>query len=112
MGVEEQIHEHALDRLAVVPDLVVARRRFVRSRFQPVQGRLAGEWRAIPASGFQLPGQRRHHPPAFHTSKIEQCESKLCHHQGSSLKRSKSFSQNNFYHLTSPRHLHSVRNAG
>src|SRR5512132_2508290 len=31
MGVEEQIHEQALDRLPIVPDLVIALRRSVRS---------------------------------------------------------------------------------
>ena len=61
MGVEEQIHEQALDRSPVVPDLVIARRRSVRSMLQSVQGRLTGERRAIRAFGFQLPGQRGQH---------------------------------------------------
>ena len=61
MGLEEQIHEQALDRLPIVSDLVVARCSSSRSVLQPVQGGLAGERRAIRAFGLQLPGQHGEH---------------------------------------------------
>lgn len=42
---EEEVHEQALDRPAVVADLVVAAWR-QRGLLEPVQGAFAGEWRA------------------------------------------------------------------
>ena len=59
MSFEKQGDEKALDRRRVMADLVVARRDRAR-QFEPVQGRLAGDRRAIGAAGRQLAGQNRH----------------------------------------------------
>src|SRR5512144_228190 len=55
MRLEEYLHEQALDRSSIVPDLVIARRRSVRSVLQPVQGRLAGQRRAVRAFASSFP---------------------------------------------------------
>ena len=60
MRLEEQVDEQRLDRRRIVSDLVVARRRGERS-LEPVQGRLAGDRRAVGAPGRELAGQHRHH---------------------------------------------------
>jgi hypothetical protein len=60
MRLQEQIDEQPLDRRPVVADLVIARG-FRPAQFQPVQRRLAGHWRAVPAPRLKLTRQHRHH---------------------------------------------------
>jgi hypothetical protein len=57
---EEEVHEQAFDRPGIVADLVVAARHQGRV-LEPVERALAGEWRAIPAPGGELAGQRCQH---------------------------------------------------
>src|SRR5512144_1610393 len=124
MRLEEYLHEQALDRSPIVPDLVIARRRSVRSVLQPVQGRLAGERRAIRAFGLQLSGQRGQDrivaqlividevfishpsgvergddPAAFGGSEIEAFRGTLCRHRGDLSARLKYLREyRHFYH--------------
>ena len=56
----EQIDEQMPDRHRIVTDPVIARR-FKRAQFQPIERRLARNWRAICAPRLELAGQYRHH---------------------------------------------------
>ena len=58
VGVEKQINKQPLDRRRVIADLVVAGR-FRPAQFQSIEGRFAGQWRAIRAPGFKLAAQHR-----------------------------------------------------
>ena len=58
---QEQIHEERLDGLLVVTDLVITRRLPLGRVLQAVQGRLAGQGRAVRALGRQLIRQQRQH---------------------------------------------------
>ena len=60
MCLEEQFDEERLDRRRIVRDPVVARRRLAR-HFEPVQGRLASDRRAVRARCRELAGHDRHH---------------------------------------------------
>ena len=59
--IEEQLDEQPLDQARVVADLVVARRRPARRMLEPVERRLAGERRAIGATGGELAHGRGQH---------------------------------------------------
>jgi hypothetical protein len=59
MRLQEQRHQQRLDRRRVIGDLVIARR-FALAQLQPVQRRLAGHRRAVPAPGRKLARQHRH----------------------------------------------------
>ena len=61
MRLQEQRHEQRLDRLGVVPDLVIAADAAAQGLLEPVQRRLAGERRAVLAARLELADQRRHH---------------------------------------------------
>ena len=59
MRLEEDVHEQPLDRARVMADAVVAAG-FAHGRMlQPVQRRLAGQWRAVAAPGRELAGEDR-----------------------------------------------------
>jgi hypothetical protein len=60
MRLQEHVDKEILDRHRIVTDLVVARRRKL-AQLQPVQRRLAGDWRAVFASRRKLARQHRHH---------------------------------------------------
>jgi hypothetical protein len=59
LGREKQIDERRFDRQRVVADLVI-RRRLRLTQFEPVEGRFAGDRRAVLALRRQLAGQHRH----------------------------------------------------
>ena len=59
MRLDKEVDEHALDLRCVITDLVVTRR-LRPAQLQPVEGRFAGQRRAIRAPRFELAGQDRH----------------------------------------------------
>jgi hypothetical protein len=59
VGVEEEVDEQALDRRPIMADAVIARGRARGGVLQPVQGRLAGQRRAIAAPRGELAGEHR-----------------------------------------------------
>ena len=61
MRLQEQRHEQRLDRLGVVPDLVIAADAAAQGLLEPVQRRLAGQRRAVLAARLELADQCRHH---------------------------------------------------
>jgi hypothetical protein len=61
MRLDEQIHEQALDRGAVVADLVIAPQGAGGRVLQPVQRRLAGQRRAARMPRRQASRQHAHH---------------------------------------------------
>ena len=60
MRLQEEVHEQPLDGLPVMADAVIAPGRARRRVLEPVQGRLAGQGRAIGAAGLELAGKHRH----------------------------------------------------
>ena len=58
---EEEIDEQRLDRRRIMADAVIAARLAGRGVFQPVQGALSGQGRAVGAPGRELAGEDRQH---------------------------------------------------
>jgi len=61
MRVGEQVHEQRLDHRSIMADAVVAAGRARGGVLQPVQGALAGQWRAPGTPGLQLAGEHGQH---------------------------------------------------
>jgi len=59
LGIEEQRHGQALDRLGIVANLAIARRVISARQLQPIERRFARQRRTVLAPGGELAGQHR-----------------------------------------------------
>ena len=72
VAVEEQVDEQPLDQARVVTNLVVARRRRGRGVLEPVEGRLAGQGRAVGSACGELAGDGSQHRVVAQAVVVEQ----------------------------------------